>query len=403
MPEFFEFFAGGGMARLGLGPAWRCAFANEICEKKAAAYRAFFGQGPELLVLDVAELSTADLTGTPALVWASFPCQDLSLAGAGAGLNGRRSGTFRPFWNLMRSLGTEGRAPRLIVLENVTGAITSHAGADFETIIASFAEAGYRAGAMIVDAVRFLPQSRPRLFIIGVHDWADLPSGEPSEAWHTASLQTAHARLPETLQQRWVWWNPPIPDAPVPALPALLEDNPAGVEWHTRQQTERLIALMSPLHRRKLEHAMSLGRRAIGTVYKRTRQGAQQAEVRFDQVSGCLRTPAGGSSRQTVLIVEGERVRSRLLSPREAARLMGVPDSYPLPANYNEAYHLFGDGLAVPVVSWLSEHILLPLAHGSDVCGAGASPAADAPSACSVGQTRRARRPPQAGGLPHHA
>jgi DNA (cytosine-5)-methyltransferase 1 len=65
---------------------------------------------------------------------------------------------------------------------------------------------------------------------------------------------------------------------------------------------------------------------ADGRIVRKT----QRAEVRFDDISGCLRTPAGGSSRQTVLIVEGKQVRSRLLSPREAARLMGVPDDYPL-------------------------------------------------------------------------
>jgi DNA (cytosine-5)-methyltransferase 1 len=74
-----------------------------------------------------------------------------------------------------------------------------------------------------------------------------------------------------------------------------------------------------------------------------------------------LRTPLGGSSRQTILVVDGENVRSRLLSPREAARLMGLPDSYRLPEKYNEAYHLAGDGLAAPVVRFLAEKILEPL------------------------------------------
>jgi DNA (cytosine-5)-methyltransferase 1 len=74
-----------------------------------------------------------------------------------------------------------------------------------------------------------------------------------------------------------------------------------------------------------------------------------------------LRTPAGGSSRQTILLVEGERVRTRLLAPREAARLMGVPEDFPVPANYNDAYHLFGDGVVAPVVAWLNEHLLIPL------------------------------------------
>ena len=44
---------------------------------------------------------------------------------------------------------------------------------------------------------------------------------------------------------------------------------------------------------------------------------------------------------------------------------MGVPDSYPLPVRYKDAYHLFGDGLAVPVVSWLERHLLRPLARAT--------------------------------------
>ena len=103
---------------------------------------------------------------------------------------------------------------------------------------------------------------------------------------------------------------------------------------------------------------MNLGRRTVGTIYRRTRpdeQGTkrQRAEVRFDEIAGCLRTPAGGSSRQTILVVEGRKVRSRLLSTREAARLMGLSDDYRLPERYNEAYHVCGDGVCVPVVRHL--------------------------------------------------
>lgn len=61
------------------------------------------------------------------------------------------------------------------------------------------------------------------------------------------------------------------------------------------------------------------------------------------------------------MIVEGKSVRTRLLSAREAARLMGLPDEYRLPDHYNQAYHVSGDGLAVPVVRHLAEQILNPL------------------------------------------
>ncbi|HLH44695.1 MAG TPA: DNA (cytosine-5-)-methyltransferase [Bryobacteraceae bacterium] len=367
---FYEFFAGGGMARLGLGSEWRCTFANEWCEKKAASYRAYF-DGGELKIGDVANLRLEELPGVPTLVWASFPCQDLSLAGSGAGLGGDRSGTFRPFWKLVSEMISQGRIPKMVVLENVVGALSSRGGGDFTALMDCLAQAGYKGGALVLDASRFLPQSRPRLFIAAVHCPVRIPPGlfstGPDEAWHTASVRSAYSRLPRLLRDMWVWWTLPWPDSPIPTLSEIIEEEPCSVKWHTSEQTARLVGLMSPLHLQKLDEAKRLGRRIAGTVYRRMRPGdegrrVQRAEVRFDQISGCLRTPAGGSSRQIVIVVEGKRVRSRLLSPREAARLMGVPEDYPLPENYNVAYHLFGDGLAVPVVSWLERHLLRPLA-----------------------------------------
>jgi DNA (cytosine-5)-methyltransferase 1 len=123
--------------------------------------------------------------------------------------------------------------------------------------------------------------------------------------------------------------------------------------------------MMSPINQEKVQAAKASGRRMVGAIYKRTRPNqdglkVQRAEVRFDDVAGCLRTPAGGSSRQIVLIVEGNTVRSRLLSPREAARLMGIPEKYSLPKRYNDAYRLAGDGVAVPVVAWLARQIIEP-------------------------------------------
>ncbi len=354
------------MARLGLGSEWECAFANDWCEKKASAYRAYFG-GSELRVCNIADLTPGDLPGTPTLAWGSFPCQDLSLAGNGAGLGGERSGTFNPFWKLMRSMIGLGRIPHIIVLENVIGTLTSHDGRDFATIIGALALEGYRVGALVMDAVRFLPHSRPRLFIVGVHGKVAVPSQlvlyDASEPWHTKSLRSAFEQLPERLQDAWIWWNLPIPNEPIPSFASLIEEQPKGVEWHTKEQTDHIISLMSPLHLEKLRKAQLLKRNIVGTVYRRIRPNedgvkVQRAEIRFDQISGCLRTPVGGSSRQTIVVVEGRRIRSRLLSPREAARLMGVPDNYPLPAKYNDAYHLFGDGLAVPVVRWLNKHLL---------------------------------------------
>ncbi|MCC6369238.1 MAG: DNA cytosine methyltransferase [Bryobacterales bacterium] len=276
---FYEFFAGGGMARIGLGDDhWRCTFANEWCEKKAASYTARFGTGnpkrcKELEVSDVADLKPHQLPGTPALVWGSFPCQDLSLAGNGAGLKGERSGTFKPFWKLIRQIVEEGRTPKLIVLENVIGALSSHEGQDFTYLVEVVVKEGYKVGALVIDAVHFLPQSRPRLFIVGVHESVAIPSQvmlpDASDPWHNKALRNAFARLPERLQDEWIWWRVPVPSNSIKPFADIIEEEPTGVEWHTSGQTGHILSLMSPLHRQKLRKAQLLERKIVGTVYRR--------------------------------------------------------------------------------------------------------------------------------------
>jgi DNA (cytosine-5)-methyltransferase 1 len=371
---FYEFFSGGGMARLGLGPSWRCLMANDICPKKANAYRMNFPPADELILKDVNRLSVSELPGAPMLAWASFPCQDLSQAGNRNGLKANRSGTFWPFWRLMESKINDDKPIPIIVLENVVGTLTSNQGRDLKAILEAFVRADYQVGLMVIDAVFFLPHSRPRLFFIAVNKNQKIPQDliqtGPSDIWHPKSLRAAYNLLPANLKSAWLWWRLPFPEMKRQNIDELIEDEPVGVRWHTQNETQHILNLMSDINMRKVKKAMDIGKCTIGTVYKRTRRDKngekrQRAEVRFDHISGCLRTSIGGSSRQTILIVTEDSIKSRLLSPREAARLMGVPDSYKLPANYNEAYHLMGDGLAVPVVSWIEKHIVRPLASAN--------------------------------------
>lgn len=369
MGTFYEFFAGAGMARAGLGDRWQCLFANDFDQKKAVTYRLNWGEN-NFTCCDVREITTSDLAQTADLVWASFPCQDLSLAGGGAGLKGERSGTFWPFWDLMTALVAEDRDPSMIVLENVCGTLSSHSGKDFATICEALAKGGYHFGALVVDAVLFVPQSRPRLFIIAVKRDIELPEtltgNRPDSDFHPHRLKTAYDRLPRTLQEGWIWWKLDPPPPRDIGFVDLLEDDPNSVTWHTPNETRHLLEMMSDRNLEKVRSAKRAKRRVVGTIYKRTRRDevgrkVQRAEVRFDNVAGCLRTPAGGSSRQVVLVVHARKVRSRLISSRETARLVGLPDEYVLPKNYNEAYHLTGDGVVVPVVRFLAANVLEPI------------------------------------------
>jgi DNA (cytosine-5)-methyltransferase 1 len=357
---FYEFFSGGGMARAGLGEGWTCLFANDLNKVKIETYRANWS-GDHLHQGDVWALTTDRLAGRADLAWASSPCQDLSLAGKRAGLSGGRSSAFWGFWRLMQALNKQGRAPRTVVIENVVGLASSHSGADFTALCQALADEGYRFGALEIDAALFVAQSRPRLFVVATR--APAPVGRPHAPFHTRRVAQAFERLTPSLKDRWVWWDLPAPPARNADLASVLE--PADrVDWHDQTKTQALLALLSPNHKARLVAAQANGP-AVGALYRRIREehGAkvQRAEVRFDGLAGCLRTPSGGSSRQFIVLAEAERLRTRPLTAREGARLMGLADSYALPRATTQALHVVGDGVAVPVVGWLGAQVLAPL------------------------------------------
>ena len=356
------------MARLGLGDDWACAFANDCDSAKAAAYRENFPDAHHHLVEgDVWALTTADLPGQADLAWASSPCQDFSLAGGRAGLAGGRSSAFYGFWKLVEALGTEGRAPRTLVIENVTGLLTSNNGADFAALCAALASQGYCYGALEIDAAPFLPQSRPRVFVIAARSRPEGFTGP--NPFRTSAISRAYEALPAHLKSGWVDWAGAAPARRNTSLADILDPDVAA-RWSTPEETDHLISLMSPVHRARIEGLQASGERAVGALFRRTRmvdgQRQQRAEVRFDGVAGCLRTPRGGSSRQTLVLVDRGEVRSRLISPREAARLMGLPETYRLPQSVTAALHVTGDGVAVPAVRWLAAQIVEPLLTAMD-------------------------------------
>jgi DNA (cytosine-5)-methyltransferase 1 len=115
---------------------------------------------------DIREVKNADIPAST--VWVGgFPCQDLSLARMGkrSGLRGSKSGLFYEFARLVG----EGQ-PRVIVLENVAGLLSSHKGRDLGTVLWTLAELGYAVGWRTFNSKDFgVPQSRQRVYIVGCH------------------------------------------------------------------------------------------------------------------------------------------------------------------------------------------------------------------------------------------
>lgn len=359
----WEFFAGGGLAGLGLD-GFRTTLANDIDAAKARAFRA---NHPDVDVreADVWTLNPADLPGRPDLCWASSPCQDLSLAGARKGLAGGRSGAFWGFWRLMQTLETEGRGPPLVVIENVAGLLSSAGGQDFAAVCGALAEGGYRVGALEMDAALWLPQSRPRLFIVAMKGVEGPTVDGPRGPFHTTRIQAAAAALPASTAAHWVWWDVAAPARRNLDLAAVLDPDAA---WMGAAESAALMALAAPLHRARMEAAAASDAPRYGAAFRRVRLEAgvkvQRLEARFDGLAGCLRTPSGGSSRQYVIRACAGDVRFRRLTGREAARLMGVGEDYRLPASESASLKLMGDAVAVPVVRALADQLLRPALTG---------------------------------------
>ena len=373
MPSYLEFFAGGGMVRAGLGGRWKCQFANDFDPLKVQVYVDNWG-GKEISQDDIQSVEAKDLGRRADLAWASFPCQDLSTAGNGLGLgqaNGdrTRSGTFWAFIDLMNELKTHRRLPRIVVLENVVGLLTINGGEEFKAVIAALDQLGMRAGGVVVDARHFVPQSRQRVFIVGVSKTAKVADAlvrdEPHPVWHPDPLVRAVGKLSGQCREQWMWLNLGPPPELKKTLNKIVKNKPVGVEWHAPAETKRLVAMMSDAHKKKLAEARNTGKRVVGTLSLRMRPShgktVQRTEICFRGLAGCLRTPKGGGSRPRVIVVRGRNVRTRLLAPTEAAALMGLKARYQLPEVYDYAFRVIGDGVAVPVVAFLRGKLLTPL------------------------------------------
>jgi DNA (cytosine-5)-methyltransferase 1 len=358
-----DFFAGSGLVRLGLEPEFQTLWANDNCAKKRAVYVAN-NPRDEFHLGSVADIRGADLPAAD-LAWASFPCQDLSLAGDLNGMKaGTRSGLFWEWTRIIEEMRECGKRPPLLVAENVVGFVVADGGKHFKQAYGALRALGYRVGAVVVDAQEFVPQSRPRAFIIAVSDEIRLDGlcqKLPTEPFHPAGLVRTSSFVHDP---EWVWWALPVPSGKTPSFADVCERN---APCDPTSVTKEICTMLSPLNRRKLQAAIEVGGFFAGTAYKRTRPDEkghriQRLEIRFDGIAGCLRTPNGGSSRQTVILVNDGKVRSRLMTVRECARLMGAPDTYRLPGSYNDGYRAMGDAVAVPVTRWLTRHLLAPLA-----------------------------------------
>ncbi|MEJ1979036.1 MAG: DNA (cytosine-5-)-methyltransferase [Acetobacteraceae bacterium] len=400
-PTLFEFFSGGGLVRLGLGDAWYSVGAIDNDRNKIASYQTNFGSDG-LLHDDIRNLKPDGIPGILDLAWSSFPCTNISVAGSRTGLDGEASGAFWPCWSIIQRLVDEGRAPGVIALENVRNLLVSGEGRDCAAVLGAMTAAGYAVGVLLVDARLWVPQSRKRVFIIGVRRDVPIPKGMvlfgPTTPFHTSDLVKMQAGLPASVRKHWVWWNLPVPEHRERCLADILDPDASVQAWHSAEETADLVATMGPRDLDRVSEAKASGMRTTGTIYVRSRvdvTGRRRcANTRFDGLASCLVMPNGAASSQLILVIEGDLVRTRFMTGREGARLMGIPPEYRLPKGYNATFQLLGDGVVVPVVRHLAEHLLEPLVAAARSWRPrmeAATPAADTVEAISPNHRARLR------------
>lgn len=364
---FAEFFAGIGLTRKGLEQSgWKCMFANDIDKSKAEIYDKNFGSDC-LLIDDVANLHAEHIPGIT-LVTASFPCQDLSLAGNRRGLAGVRSGTFFEFIRILGELRIEDRLPSVVLVENVAGLLSSSNGKDIREVLFSLNQLGYSCDLLVLDAIHFLPQSRPRLFIVG------LKASELRETTRTLSNPNEvylfqHPCRPTSVQKvivansdlSWNFLNLlPLPVSREAILADLVETSD-NQEWFGEKELVRELSYIRHRSLERLEKAKQLayskGQTLYLTAYRRMRKGLVCLETRDDGIAGCLRTASGGSSRQILIAVSPDHIQMRYMTAREYGRLQGVKDSFWIPKNQRVGLHAFGDAVTVPAIAWIGSEI----------------------------------------------
>jgi len=355
-----EFFAGIGLVRLAFEQhACDVVFANDIDPQKLEIYKENFGD-LDFALGDIHKLNADDIPAADVYT-ASFPCNDLSIAGAMAGLDGKESSAFWGLISILKSKRNQGKQPKIVLLENVPGFLMSNSGKDLETALVALNDLGYAVDLMIIDAARFVPQSRARLFVVaqlGVPG-ADPFGVEPSSARTKPLVDFMLARWKNI---RWAVRDLPTVPHHEPVLPSIIENLPADdAAWWNDERTAYFMNQLSDRHARVAKGMIAGSRYSYATAFRRVRNGRSMAELRTDGIAGCLRTPRGGSGRQ-ILFKAGRGIRKvRLLTARECARLQGVPDTYRVTVPLNQALFGFGDAVCVPVVAWLVENYIRPV------------------------------------------
>jgi DNA (cytosine-5)-methyltransferase 1 len=299
--KFIDLFAGIGGIRLGFeSVGGECVFSSEWDKFAQNTYEANFGERPngDITLIDEKYIPNFDI------LLAGFPCQPFSNAGLKMGFEDTR-GTL--FFHIARIL--KHHKPKIVFLENVKGLKSHNKGNTYKIIQNTLEEIGYNVYSQVLNAKDFgVPQNRERIYIVGFLDNVDFC-------------------FPQPLSQKV-------------KLGDILEQDVS--EKYTISDK-----LWIGHQRRKKEHI----EKGNGFGYSI-----------FDENSPYTSTISARYYKDgSEILIKQNNKNPRKLTPREAARLQGFPDSFKIIVSDNQAYKQFGNSVCVPVIKALSNQIKLSL------------------------------------------
>ncbi|MDD3443272.1 MAG: DNA cytosine methyltransferase [Sulfurimonas denitrificans] len=296
-----DLFAGIGGIRLGFEQAFgekiEFVFASEIDKYARETYYANFGETPHG---DITQIDEKNIPPFDILL-AGFPCQAFSVAGHRKGFEDTR-GTL--FFDVMRIAAYH--KPKVIFLENVKGLVGHDKGKTFKVILETLKELGYSVEYQILNAKDYgVPQNRERIYIVGFLD-------------------------------NEVEFEFPKPIEKYVKVGDILEDKVD--EKYTISDK-----LWAGHQRRKIEHKA----KGNGFGYSMFNENS----IYTSTISA--RYYKDGSE----ILIEQKNQNPRKLSPREAGRLQGFPNSFNIKVSDVQAYKQFGNSVSVPVIEAISKNI----------------------------------------------
>ena len=332
--RFIDLFAGIGGLRIGFDAiGGQCLFTSEWNHYAQQTYRAnFHDELGHMMAGDITKIDAGDIPEHDVLL-AGFPCQPFSIAGVSKknalglehGFRCEAQGTL--FFDVARII--EYHRPKAFLLENVKNLVNHDKGNTFHIIHDTLKnELGYHIKWQVINAQRFVPQSRERIFIVGFR--------EPN------AFTFDNLMLPNTL------------DGPV--LKEILhpEDGTEGADGHFTVGKEGKVAAKYTL----TDHLWDY----LQDYAKRHREKGNGFGFGLFGANDVARTLSARYYKDgSEILIRQEGKNPRRLTPRECSRLMGFDkpnrSRFVIPVSDTQAYRQFGNAVVVPVANEIAKHM----------------------------------------------